>query len=78
MQVFEIVFAQVDAVEQDLAFGRIVEARDQLDDRRLALAVFADQRHALSGAQREIEVLEDPPRRPGIGKRNVAKFEASA
>ena len=51
VQVGEVVFAQIDAIQQNPAFGRIVEPRDQLDDRGFSLAVFADQRHALARAQ---------------------------
>ena len=50
VQVVQIVFAQVDAIEQNLAFGRIVEPGNELDDRGLALAVFANQGHALARA----------------------------
>ena len=51
VKIFERVLAQIDAVEQNLSLGRIVEARDELDDGRLALAVFADQRDAFSRAR---------------------------
>ena len=43
VQVFEAVFAQIHAVEQDAAASRLVKARQQLDECRLALPVFADQ-----------------------------------
>ncbi len=49
VQIGKIVFAQIDAIEQDLPLGRIVEPRNQLDDGGFALAVFADQRDALAG-----------------------------
>ncbi len=77
VQIGQVVFAQVDAIEQNLAFGRIVEARDQLDDGGLSLAVLADQSHALSGAEREIEIAENAPVRAWIGERDVAKFKAA-
>ena len=43
-QLGEVVLAQVEAVEQDAPFGRVVEPRQQLDDGGLAGAVLADQR----------------------------------
>ena len=46
----EVVLAQIVAVEQDAALVRIVEAREQLHERRLAGAVLADQRKHLAGA----------------------------
>src|ERR1700744_3959830 len=78
VQVFQTVFAQVDAVEQDLSFGGIVEAGDQLDDGGLALSILADQGDPLANVQGEIEVLQDAPRAAGIGKRDVAKLKSLA
>ena len=49
VKIFKVVFAKVDAIEQNLAFGRVVKAGDQFDDGRLALAVFPDQRNAFAG-----------------------------
>ena len=43
VQVFDAVIPQINAVEQNTAVGRIVEAGNQFDDRRLALAILADQ-----------------------------------
>ncbi len=77
VKIGEVVFAKVDAVEQDLAFGRIVEAGNELDDGSLSLAVFADQRDALAGTESEVEVAEDAPLRAGIVEGDVAKFEAA-
>ena len=56
MEIFELVVAEVHAVEQDLPFGRVVETRDQLDDGGLALAVLADQCDALPGRKCKGEV----------------------
>ena len=39
--------ADVDAVDRDRAGVRIVEARDQADERRLAAAARSDQAHEL-------------------------------
>ena len=78
MQVLDGVLAQIDAVEQDLAFGGVVEARDQLDHGGLALAVFADQGDALAGLDGEVEVLQHAALGAGIGEGDVAEFEAAA
>src|SRR6185312_13571134 len=75
VQVFEVIFAQVYAVEKNLALGGVVKACDELDDGGLALAVFADERDALARAEREVEVLEDAARSSGIGEGDVAKLE---
>ena len=61
----QVVLAQVVTVEQDAAFVRIVEAREQLHERRLAGAVLADQREHLAGMQREVQVAH----RPALGAR---------
>ena len=47
----EVVLAEVDAVEEDAPFGRIVQSRDELGDRRFARAVLADERDALARAR---------------------------
>ena len=52
VKVGEVVLAEVDAVEQDLALGGIVETGDELDDGGLALAVLADERDAFSRGER--------------------------
>ena len=62
IQVFQIVFTKVDPVEQDLPFGGIVKTRDQLHDRGLALAVFADESDALARMQMEVQAVENQPR----------------
>ena len=75
-RLFQVIFAKVDAVEQDLPFGRIVKPGEQLDDGGLALAVFADKRDPLAGMQVEIEPVENIARSAGIAERDVAEFEA--
>lgn len=54
------VFADVDAVEQDLPFDRVVEPAQQIDERGLAAAVHAHYRK--TGADFELQV--DVPQRP--------------
>ena len=68
VQIFDAVIAQIDAVEENAARRRIVEARDELDDRRLALAVLADQRDALARLDPQIEIVEYAARAARIGK----------
>ncbi len=63
VQIFQLVIAQVNAIEQNLPFGRVVEPGDQLDHGRLALAVFSDQRDPLARRESEVEVAQHPPRR---------------
>ena len=61
------------ALEQDLAGIRAVNARDRLDQRRLAGAVVADQRHHLALSHLEVDVgqcLHRPER-----LRDVMKLE---
>ena len=69
-QLLEVVVAQVVAVEQDAAFVRVVQAREQLHQRGLAGAVLADQRQHLAGMQREATGGAPPSaRRPDSGSR---------
>ena len=46
----------VDAVQQNAAGGGLEQARDELDDGRLAGAVLADERERLASADRERHV----------------------
>src|SRR5258708_6358371 len=76
MEVLDVVVAKVDAVQQYLAFGRIVESSYQLYDRRFPLAVLADQGHPFSAAQLKVQAVENQPRAPGIVKRNISKLKS--
>ena len=51
--------ADVDAVERDAAGVQLVEPHDEVDERRLARAGRPDDGHGLTGADREVEVLDE-------------------
>ena len=53
-----VVLPDVDAVDQDLAFVRVVESAEELDDGRLARAVAADEGDRLARADREADIRE--------------------
>ena len=67
-QIVEREGAQVDAVDRDAPLGRIVEPRQELDDRGLAGAVLADERHHLPGPDREVEAADRPALGLGIAE----------
>ena len=50
-----IVFAQVDAVQQNATFGRVVQTRQQFYQRRFSSAVFANQCDDLASSCRRNE-----------------------
>ena len=50
--------AQVVAVDADRALGRVVEARQQLHERRLAGARVADERDGLAGGDAEVDAVQ--------------------
>src|SRR5690606_15238108 len=54
----EVELADVDAVDEDAPALELVEARDELADRRLARAGVADERDGLPGLDDEVEALE--------------------
>ncbi len=60
-------------LEQDPAAVSGVSAGDALDERRLAGAVVADERHHLAGADLEVHVYEGLDRTEGLG--DVAQLE---
>ena len=51
----------VDAVDRDPAGLRLVQAREQLHERRLAGAVQPDDRERAAGGNRQVEVAQDEP-----------------
>ena len=61
------------ALEEDLAGIRAVNARDRLDQRRLAGAVVADERRHLAAVHVEVDVGECLDRAEGL--RDVAELE---
>ena len=77
MKIFQIVVAKVDAIQQNLSFGRVVEPGDQFDDGRLALSVLADQREPLFGMQLEIDLVQNSTRVSRITERNIPEFNSA-
>ena len=70
--------AQVAPVEQDAPLGRLVEARQQLDEGGLAGAVLADQRQALPLGDEQVDVRAAPTasRWPGIAEADALEADA--
>ena len=64
-------FAHVDAVDQHASGGRVVEARNQADERRLAGAGEADERDHLAGLRREVDVVQHLACRPDSRSRRL-------
>ena len=70
---------EVVAVDGDPPVGRLVEAAEQLDERRLAGAVLADERDGRARRQVEVDVVRG--RRPsvtGIAERHALERDAVA
>src|SRR5260370_5484954 len=82
-QVLEIDFADVNAVEQDLAALNVVEAKEERDERGFAGAGVADNGEGLAGLDAEGDIAEDPIVFARIGngaitEPDVAKFDFAA
>ena len=69
----DVILPQVIAVQQDASFGRVVEAGQQLEQRGFARAVQPDQHQRLSGADSQIDVIQNPAFGAGVGKADVLK-----
>ena len=76
MKIFQIVLAEVDPIQQDLALGRIIESGDQFYDGRFALSVLADQCEPLVRVQLKINLVQDPAGISRITERDVSEFDA--
>ena len=63
-QVGELVVAQINAVQQDLSRGRVVEAREQADQCGLAGSRRPDHAEARPRRDHEGDVVQDGPVRP--------------
>ena len=69
-----VLVGRVLAVEQDAAVGRVLEAGDDAQQRRLAAARRAEQRDELAGRELEADIVE----RDEVAERlaDVADFDA--
>jgi len=70
-------FAEVE-VEQDFPLGRVVQARQQFDERGLARPVRADQRDLLPGLDAQIDAAQGVLVVAGVAERDVPKLDAQA
>src|SRR5712664_2705800 len=82
-QVLEIDFADVDAVEQDLAALNVIEAKKERDERGFAGAGVADDGEGLAGLDAERDITENPIifagiRDGAIAEPNIAEFDFAA
>ena len=74
----EVVVAQVVAIEQNPAFVRVVQPRQQLDQRRLAGAILADERDDFAAAKGEGQMPHRPALRARVNEANVFEHEPLA
>jgi hypothetical protein len=70
--------AQVGAVDPHAALRRVVEARQQLDQRGLARAGRADERHRGARLDHEVDVVEDLLGLLGVAERDVVELHPAA
>src|SRR5699024_2869811 len=67
-----------DAVQQHLAAGRVVQARDEVDQGGLARAGRADDRRGPPGLGGEGDAVENGRLGAGVGEGDVAELDARA
>ena len=78
VEAFEGVILHAHAVQQDFAAGRVIEARDQVDQARLAAAGGADDREGLTLFHLEGDVLQGILGGVRITEGNVPEFKRPA
>ncbi len=76
-EVLSIDLLDVHAIDQHLAAGRVVEARDQVDQRRFAAAGAADDRGRLARPRAERDPVQDRVFRTRVAELHVAKLDDS-
>ena len=69
-----VVFADVDAVQQDVALLGVIQAAQQLDEGGLAAAVFAHHRHPPADAELDVHVPQGPGAAAGVSEGDVLKL----
>ena len=65
--------AHVHAADADRAAGRVIKARDEVEQRRLAAAGRADDGRDLAGPRREADVVQHVVLRAGVAERHVVE-----
>src|SRR5262249_22964049 len=75
IKALEVVLAKVDAVEQNLSLGGVVQSCDEFYDGSFALPVFADQRYPFPAIKMEVQAVQYQAIGPRVDKRYMAKFE---
>src|SRR5262249_13068996 len=75
---FEVVFAKIDAVKQDAPLARIVQARNELRERRFPGPVLTHERDALAGANREAQMADRPLFAARVAKADILEDESLA
>ena len=68
---------EVNAVYEHVAFGRVIEARDELGERTLSTACPPDHSESLSGFEGEIHPVQCEDARVGIGQADTPEFNVS-
>src|SRR5712691_9462208 len=71
----QIKVAHVDTVEKNLAFGDVVQARQQVGERGLAAPRTPDYAHRLPRLDDQVEVAQDPIVGLGVLEPDAAKLD---
>ena len=69
--------AHVGAVDEHRAGADVVQARDELDERRLARAGGADEGDRAARRHVEVDVVQGGPRRALVAQRHVAQLDVA-
>src|ERR1019366_5654668 len=75
-QRIDIVFAEVNSLQQDFTSGRLIEPGNQFHQSAFALAVFSHHSDPFYSGNSQIDVLQNQVSGSGIAERNVAELEA--
>src|SRR6185369_8035660 len=76
-QRFHAPFGKGPAVEEQGAAARLEEARQQIDERRLAAARRTDERDGLAGTHFEVDAVERRPLAGAVSERQAAQLDVA-
>src|SRR5579875_216776 len=76
-QILQVVLANINAIEKNLAGGCLVQPGQELHDGGFALAIFSDQSDPFRRANREVDVLQNQPRVARVSERYVTELQSS-
>src|ERR1700744_4100134 len=73
----QVIIAKIDAIEENFAFGRIVEPSEKLGERRFSLAVFSHERNPLVRLDHQVDASQYRLGISRVRERDISKLDSA-